>query len=198
MHECSNAKLIIEGLMTSLNEDGTVNLSPMGSQIDSTNEQICFRPFKTARSYGNVMRTKQAVFHVTDDANLIARAAVGGVAPLPLMIPLNNGSAFRLADTCRWYLLDLLEVDQDSERASLVMGIQSHGTVRDFVGFNRAKHAVIEAAILATRVGILPDDTILRQLEMLHPWIEKTGGPDEFCAYDFLSSHIHESLGVKN
>ena len=198
MHECSNAALIIEGLMTSLNEDGTVNLSPMGSQIDSSNGQIQFRPFKTARSYGNVMRTKQAVFHVTDDANLIARAAVGSVAPPPQMIPLNNGSAFRLADTCRWYLLDLLEIDQSRERASIVMSIQSQGTVREFVGFNRAKHAVIEAAILATRVGILSDDTIQRQLEMLQPWIEKTGGAEEFSAYEFLVCHIHQSIGVKN
>ena len=51
------------------------------------------------------------------------------------------------------------------------------GRVRDFFGFNRAQHAVLEAAILATRVGLLPAGEIFAQLERLRPLVAKTGGP---------------------
>ena len=43
---------------------------------------------------------------------------------------------------------------------------------REFFGFNRAKHAVLEAAILATRVELLPADEILSELH----------GVDDDCA----------------
>ena len=57
---------------------------------------------------------------------------------------------------------------------------------RPFFGFNRAKHAVLEAAILATRIGILPDDEIRREMERLAIPVEKTAGQQERRAFEFL------------
>ena len=68
------------------------------------------------------------------------------------------------------------------------------GTLRDFFGFNRAKHAVIEAAILATRIGILPAAEIRSELERLAAPVEKTAGEQERRAFAFLQDYIAHRL----
>ena len=65
----------------------------------------------------------------------------------------------------------------------------------DFFGFNRARHAVLEAAILATRGHLLPAVEIQAELARLRPWVDKTGEPAEHRAFQFLSEYI-QAKGV--
>ena len=67
--------------------------------------------------------------------------------------------------------------------------------MRPFFGFNRAKHAVLEAAILATRIGIVPAETIRREMARLAVIVQKTAGEQERRAFEFLRSHIDHRLG---
>jgi hypothetical protein len=60
------------------------------------------------------------------------------------------------------------------------------GRLRDFFGFNRAKHAVVEAAILATRTQILPAAEIEAEYRRLAVLVDKTGGEQEHTAFAFL------------
>ncbi len=71
------------------------------------------------------------------------------------------------------------------------------GIVRPFFGFNRAKHAVIEAAILATRTHVLPPDEIRDEIDRLTPLIDKTGGPAEHTAFEFLRKTIDDRLASR-
>ena len=64
------------------------------------------------------------------------------------------------------------------------------GRLRDFFGFNRAKHAVVEAAILATRTAFLPAEQIAADFKRLAVLVEKTGGPDEHVAFALLQEHV--------
>ncbi len=64
----------------------------------------------------------------------------------------------------------------------------------DLFGFNRGKHAVVEAAILATRVEFLPRTTILAEFARLAPWVEKTGGPAERRAFEMLRTYVRETV----
>jgi hypothetical protein len=66
------------------------------------------------------------------------------------------------------------------------------GRLRDFFGWNRARHAVLEAAILATRVHMLPEADIREQLERLRIPLEKTAGPAETEAFAFLDNYVRE------
>ena len=66
------------------------------------------------------------------------------------------------------------------------------GRLRDFFGFNRAKHAVVEAAILATRVHLLTDTDILQQLTSLKTPVKKTAGPSELEAFELLERYVEE------
>jgi uncharacterized protein len=66
--------------------------------------------------------------------------------------------------------------------------------VRDFFGFNRAKNAVIEAAILATRVRLLKPKQIREELAKLASPVDKTAGDQERRAFDFLKQYIESAL----
>lgn len=189
-----SGELIIEGLLTTWDRHDCVNLSPMGARLNALGKGLQLRPFKTSRSYTNLMETNSGVFHITDDVHLIARAAIGEVLLMPELSVISGTTAYRLKDTCRWYLVALDAAEQEGPRATLEMKIKKSGRVRDFAGFNRAKHAVIEAAILATRVGILPDEEIRHQLTVLEPWITKTGGIQERDAFLLLKNTVCEKM----
>lgn len=196
--------MILEGIVTTHNPDGSVNISPMGPIVDEAMRRIVLRPFRTSTTYANLRRTSVGVLHVTDDVLLFAQAAVGQPNPLPAIMPvaealaagsvedlaLDVRSAPVLADACRWYAFRVNEVDDSAERANLAAEVVAAGTIRDFFGFNRAKHAVIEAAILATRLGILAREEIDDRMQRLASWVEKTGGPREVAAFAFLRDWI--------
>ena len=78
----------------------------------------------------------------------------------------------------------------DSERTEISANVVEHGRIRDFFGFNRAKHAVIEAAILATRVQFLSASVVQSEFDRLSVIVEKTGGHQERSAFAFLQAHI--------
>ena len=75
--------------------------------------------------------------------------------------------------------------------------VVDQGRNRDFFGFNRAKHAVIEAAILATRIDFLPAREILSELERLATPVHKTAGQQELRAYDYLRKYVEQELANK-
>jgi hypothetical protein len=185
-------ELILEGIVTTLNEDGSPNISPMGPRVDREVSRLTLRPFRTSQTYANLQRLGAGVFHVTDDVELIARAAVGMLLPAPELVPVSTGQ--RLADCCRWFSFRVTSVDHREERTSIECTVIEQGAVRPFFGFNRAKHAVLEAAILATRIGILPAEEIRREMERLAIPIQKTAGHQERRAFAFLQQHIHNHL----
>jgi len=67
------------------------------------------------------------------------------------------------------------------------------GWRRDFFGFNRAKHAVLEAAILATRTSFLSLDDVSREFARLEPLVTKTGGASEREAFALLQAHLERA-----
>jgi hypothetical protein len=95
-----------------------------------------------------------------------------------------------LLDACRWYAFRVVCASTECERATLDCAIVDQGHIRDFFGFNRAKHAVVEAAILATRLTILDADQVARQCAQLATIVDKTAGDQERRAFAFLLDHI--------
>lgn len=189
--------MILEGLVTSLNADGAVNLAPMGPRVDAAMDRLLLRPFRTSTTYANLCRHGEGVFHVTDDVALLARCAVGQLAELPPLRPAPVIAGRIVVGACRWYAFRVRSIDAHQDRAVVAADVVARGVEREFIGFNRAKHAVLEAAILATRIGILPDDEIRGELARLAPPVAKTGGPAETEAFDFLSEYIHRRLNLE-
>lgn len=182
--------MILEGLMTTTNDDGTVNVSPMGPRVDESLQEFVLRPFQTSTTYKNLKRTGVGVFHVTDDVEMLAHAAVGKLSPLPPTAPCDAVAGFILTGACRWFAVCVAELDDSAERTTIVCRTVADGELRPFFGLNRAKHAVVEAAILATRLHLLPAEDVARQIDALRPLVEKTGGDAERRAFAFLDDYI--------
>jgi hypothetical protein len=185
---------ILEGIVTTINADGSPNISPMGPIVDEQLDRLWLRPFRTATTYHNLKRTGQGVFHVTDDVLLLAHAAVGQPKPLPRTLPAAKVQGVILADACRWYAFEVQSLDDAQERTSIIARVVDRGAQREFLGFNRAKHAVVEAAILATRVHILDPCEIITEFDRLAPLVAKTGAAAECEAFDFLKQYLASQL----
>ncbi len=191
---------ILEGIVTTQNEDGTVNISPMGPIVDAAVTQFIFRPYCTSTTYKNLKRSGLGVFHITDDVLLFAQAALGQPDPLPTL------DGLILSDACRWYSFKVDTLDHSQQQTDIISQgrpqITAHtidqGRNRDFLGFNRAKHAVLEAAILATRAHLLPVADILAELERLEPPVQKTASAAELHAFDFLRRKIDFALSQQS
>lgn len=186
--------MILEGIVTTVDAGGLVRISPMGPIVDASMTRLEFRPFQTSSTFRNLCRTRQGVFHVTDDVELLARAAVDRLVSAPRLERAKSVEGWILADACRWYAFEIREIDERQERARLLGVVVDRGQVRDFFGFNRAKHAVVEAAILATRVSILPPEEITAELRRLAVMVDKTGGEQEHRAFDFLTQHVAAAM----
>lgn len=182
--------MILEGIVTSLDEAGAVNVAPMGPIVDESMTVLRLRPFQSSRTYQNLKVRPQGVFHVVDDVLLLARAAIGRLDTLPELFPAERVRGVVLASACRWYEFEIETLDDTQERTDIRARVVHCGRLRDFFGFNRAKHAVVEAAILATRVHLLPRDEILKQFAALEVPVQKTAGPREREAFELLKEYI--------
>jgi hypothetical protein len=185
--------VILEGIVTTLNLDGGLNIAPMGPQVDADSSLARFvlRPYRTATTYVNLKARGEGVLHVTDDVLLLARTAIGAaIDPPPATRPADVVAGAILLDACRYYEFRVVELDDRDDRTAIVVATVAQGRQRDFFGFNRAKHAVVEAAILATRTAWLPLRDLLLEFRKLEVLVQKTGGPAEQAAFDLLHQHL--------
>ena len=187
------AGMILEGIVTTRDSNGAIHVAPMGPRVDESLSKLRLRPFKTSQTYANLKRTPFGVFHVVDDVLLLARSAVGLLAEIPRTFPAEKVPGAVLADCCRWYEFEVRELDDSRERAEMLAQVVRCGRVRDFFGFNRAKHAVLEAAILATRLHLIPRAEILSEFDRLKPAVSKTGGPAEIEAFTLLEGYVRDA-----
>lgn len=185
--------MILEGLVTTLNTDGSPHLAPMGPRVESDFTRFVLRPFPTSQTYQNLLRHRQGVLHVTDDARLLATAAIGAVTPFPLVRLAERVEGVVLTDSCRHFEFVVKSVDDSAERVSIEADVVHVGRTRDFFGFNRARHAVVEAAILATRLHLLPLAEVAAEFKKLRVIVAKTGGPAEHEAMDLLEAKLREA-----
>lgn len=178
--------MILEGLVTTTGETGSIHLAPMGPIFDANLQSFLLRPFPTSQTYRNLVRHREGVFHTTDDARLIAYAAVGAVADIPPSFAASQVAGFILKDACRAFEFVVRTIDDSEQRVKIHAEIVAKHSLREFLGFNRAKHAIVEAAILATRFHLLPAAEITSEFAKFRIIVDKTGAPAEDEAMRFL------------
>jgi hypothetical protein len=191
--------MILEGIVTTVSAGGAPHIAPMGPHVSPDAAgglgHFVLRPFATAVTCANLKAHGEGVLHVTDDVLLLARAALGALDPPPALRPAERVRGWVLADACRYYEFRVTACDDRAERVRFDAEVVAAGRLRDFFGFNRAKHAVVEAAILATRTALLPLEEIEAEYRKLAVLVEKTGGPQEHAAFAFLRRHLEQVRG---
>jgi hypothetical protein len=187
--------MILEGIVTSRNDDGSINVAPMGPIVDDSMTSLKLRPFQSSTTFHNLRRHRAGVFHVVDDVLLLAKAAIGRLTEIPETRSAEKIDGAVLVDACRWYEFEIESLDESHERAEFIARVVHVGRIRDFFGFNRAKHAVLEAAILATRIHLVAPTDLRSELERLRIPVSKTAGPRETEAFRLVESYIDQAIG---
>ena len=188
--------MIIETIVTTMDAAGVVNCAPMGIEWDpdSPGSMIVLKPFLETATYRNVVATRAAVVNLIDDVRVFARAAISN--PVYDTVPATVVRGVVLVDACSWRELEITAIDSTPPRSRIDTVVAHHGTRREFIGFNRARHAVLETAIYATRVHMLPRELLVGELDRLQVIVDKTAGPREFEAMSLLSDYIRGRLSA--
>lgn len=178
--------MIVETIVTTMDGDGAVNCAPMG--VEWGEATIVLKPFVDTLTYRNIIATGVAVVNLTDDCGVFARAAISN--PDDPTVPASVVRGVVLADACSWREVEVRSVDHGPPRARIETRVVHRGAGREFIGFNRAAHAVLETAIYATRVHLLPRAFVRKELERLQTIVDKTAGPREHEAMRLLSDYV--------
>lgn len=186
--------MIVETIVTTMSADGVVNIAPMGVEWDpaSTPDAIVLKPFLDTATYRNVSATGAAVVNLVDDVGVFAQAAIGNPEYPTVPAAVVRGAV--LADACAWREVDVRAIDSTPPRSRIETAVVHRGTRREFIGFNRARHAVLETAIYATRVHMLDGAFLLAELDRLQVIVDKTAGPREFEAMALLADYIRSRV----
>ena len=166
--------MILETVVTTINPDGGVNCAAMG--VEWGEQRIVIKPFRRTRTLRNLRATQAAVVNLTDDILLFSQAALDDPHPPTRTAASVEGAI--LDDACSWREVRVEAID-DGERARVGTVVVGRGSGREFLGFNRACHAVLEASILASRARFLEAEDIRAELTRLQVLVDKTAGPRE-------------------
>lgn len=179
--------MIYESVIITRNEDGTNRIAPLGYQeIDGF---IVLSPFRPSTTLANLERTKQAVINLTDNVGVIAGCLTGHYDWPTVETKKVEGA--RLEDTLSHLEIEVDHVEKNDVRPRFFCTIKNHENHKPFKGFNRAKSAVLEAAILTSRLHMLSKEKIDAELEYLTIAIDKTAGPQELEAWGWLKDKIN-------
>ena len=187
--------MIIEGLTTTMNADGSVNVAPMGPIVQDDFTRLTFRPFPSSITYNNLHRTRCGAFHVVDDVLLLVQTALDLPHDPPETHPAAEIEGRVLTSCCRWYEFVVDAIDESGGRPKMEAHVVHTERCRDFIGFNRARHAVIEAAIAASRLGLLGAEAVAAEIERCRSPVAKTGGSEERTALKLITQLVREQSG---
>ena len=181
--------MILETIVTTIAADGRVNCAPMGVEWGETT--IVLKPFVDTATYRNVVATRAAVVNLTDDVRVFARAAISNPEYPTTTAVVVRGVV--LADCCSWRELEVRTIDDRPPRSRIETHVVHQGFSREFIGFNRARHAVLEAAIYATRLHLLERRLVESEMARLQTIVDKTAGPHEREAMALLVDHMNRT-----
>jgi uncharacterized protein len=137
------------------------------------------------------------VANYTDDVRVFAGCLTGRHAwPMTAakLVPVP-----RLADALAHAELAVTSVTEHDQRPRFRCRVVHRASHAPFEGFNRAKAAVIEAAILVSRLGLLPREKIEKEIAYLEIAVGKTAGAAEQQAWEWIMEKIrtHYAGAVK-
>lgn len=179
---------IRETIVTTIGGDGVVHIAPLG--IIAQDDGWIIAPFRPSKTLENLSAIPYAVANYTDDM-LIFAGCLTGRKEWPLT-DVENCPVPRLKGALSHSVLQVMSVDDDGMRPRHFCKVVSEEAHAPFTGLNRAKAAVLELAILVSRLHMLPKDKIDAEIAYLLIAIEKTAGPDELQAWDWLMQRVRD------
>lgn len=184
--------MIREVILTSQSANGRVHLAPMGVHV--VDDGMLVMPYRPSTTLENLLATGQAVMNYCDDVRIFA-GCLTGRRDWPLA-PADQVAGPRLAGALAHAELEVVRLEDDAVRPKLYCCVIHEGVHAPFRGFNRAQFAVLEAAILVSRLRMLPREKIEAELAYLSIGFEKTAGPIEREAWGWLMDTVDAFLAL--
>lgn len=174
--------MIYETIVSTSNAQGDVHVTPFGIRMQDG--LVVISPYKPSSTLQNILASGHAVLNLTDDVRVFAGPLVG--REVWSLLPAEKVAGYRLADTLVHKELNLVKVEDDLVRPQLFLEVVHTVQHAPFQGFNRAQAAVIELAVLVSRLKRLPMEKIQQEIDYLRIAIEKTAGERELEAWSWL------------
>ena len=178
--------MIHETVVTTLGADGAPYVASMGVRREGG--LYLLAPFRPSTTLDNLRRSGQAVVNYTDDVRIFA-GCLTGRRQWPT-VPAGTVRGVRLGAALAHVEVEVAGWEDDELRPRIRCRALARETHAAFQGFNRAQAAVIEAAILVSRLHMLPAEKIDREMDYLRIAVEKTAGPREREAWQWLVDRI--------
>jgi hypothetical protein len=185
--------MIRETIVTTLSATGRTHIAPLGLIADGDGWIIA--PFRPSTTLDNLRDVPFAVANHTDDVRVFA-GSLTGRRDWPTT-PADEVPVPRLAAALSHTELAVRRVSDDAERPRFHCEVLRRVSHAPFAGFNRAQAAVIEAAILVSRLNFLPREKVEREWKYLQIAIDKTAGPIEQEAWTWLADKVAAHYGAQ-
>jgi uncharacterized protein len=178
--------MIIEAIVSTLDESGAPNFAPMGVILND--QLVTVRPYRNTRTCRNLLSSSYGVVNFSDDA--LAYVQCGLYHAVLPHFPASAIPGVVYRETCSWQEMVVVSQMGSDERAELQCRVLHKGLRKEFLGFCRARNAVIEATILATRLDFCDPGIVSPRLIQYHEIIEKTGGVSEKQAFQLVRDFV--------
>lgn len=180
--------MIRECIVTTLDAEGRAHIAPLG--LIEEGDALVLAPFHPSTTLANLRTTPFAVANFIDDV-LIFAGCLTGNKDWPTRSATHVPGAVLEAALVHVELA-VERVEDDELRPRFHCRVVHEGNHAPFKGFNRAQAAVIETAILASRLKMLPREKVEQELAYLQIAVEKTAGPREHEAWRLLVEKIED------
>ena len=185
--------MIIETIVSTIDNDGKVNFSPFG--IKKNKNQIYISPYIPSRTLLNLKSTKCAVVNYTDNTSFFVDCIIGNKKFKKKKC--KNFSGFFLEDCFGYEQVKVKKIIKNKLRPTFVCEIDKSFHIKNYEGHNRAKASIIEACILASRVHLLGKKKIFNELNYLSIAVEKTAGSLEKKSWNKILNYINKKIDEK-
>ncbi len=182
--------VIRESIVITTDGDNRPHIAPLGLIEEAGGFIVA--PFAPSRTLDNLRERPFLTASVTDDVRVFA-GCLTGRRDWPVE-PAARIAGFYLGGAHAHRELEVAEVADDAQRPRFHCRVVHEAAHAAAPGFNRAQGAVIEAAILTSRLHMLPPEKIRAELTYLTIAIGKTAGPREQEAWDWLMAKIDAHL----
>ncbi|MFC7053145.1 DUF447 domain-containing protein [Hansschlegelia quercus] len=175
--------MIRETIVTTISSSGAPHVAPMGATL--TDDGWLLQPFRPSTTLDNFLATGCGVVNFTDDARVFAGCVTKRRTEWPTT-PVSQVPSVRLKAALAHHEVTVERVEDDSRRPRLHCRVVSESNHRAFLGLNRAVAAVVEGAVLVSRLSMLPPERIEAEFGYLQIAIDRTAGPVELEAWGWL------------
>jgi hypothetical protein len=201
-------ELIYETVITTVSPAGVVHVAPMG--VRYADDVVVLMPFRPSTTLANIEATGRAVLNLITDVRVFAGCVTGRKTWPTVALPALPGDRSpdcmpdsapddappdqRLATALGHEQLRLVAHSHDAQRPVLRLKRAAAAQHGFFPGMNRAQAAVVEGAVLVSRLFMLPREKLEAEWRWLQIAIDKTAGPAELEAWGWLDQAVRQHL----